>query len=206
MRLLKPMMRKRQKVVVFSQFVSMLELIECELRQHGWRCMKLTGSTRRRSAVVEQFQSESGPLVFLISLQAGGAGLNLTAAEHVVLYDPWWNPAVERQAGDRAHRIGQKKAVTIWKMLARNTIEEKVLSLQSYKKALADGTLDPSASLRSLEDVQNLINGSEEPPPWNKKDSSLWKPDNSSSDAEDSEENDDDDSDDDSGEEWKREP
>src|SRR5690606_13517891 len=114
--------------------------------------VRLDGSTRDRAAVVDRFQSAEGPPVFLISLKAGGTGLNLTAADYVIHLDPWWNPAVERQATDRAHRIGQDKPVVSCKLVAEGTVEERILDLQAAKRGLADAALgDESTFLRTLD-------------------------------------------------------
>ena len=107
----------------------------------GIRFVRLDGSTLDRGAVVNEFQADDGPPVMLLSLKAGGTGLNLTAADHVFLLDPWWNPAVEDQAADRAHRIGQDKPVMVYRMVARDTVEERILELQARKRALADAAL-----------------------------------------------------------------
>ena len=101
----------------------------------------MDGSTRDRGKIVDDFQSPDGPKVLLISLKAGGTGLNLTAADHVFLMDPWWNPAVEEQAADRAHRIGQENPVFVHRLIAKNTVEEKIIALQADKRKLADLTL-----------------------------------------------------------------
>ncbi len=127
-----------RRVLLFSQFTSMLALIEDALRQRGVDYVLLTGETRDRRAPVQRFQSGKVP-VFLISLKAGGVGLNLTAADTVIHYDPWWNPAVENQASDRAYRIGQDKPVFVYRLIARGTVEEKIQHLQQEKAALADG-------------------------------------------------------------------
>lgn len=127
------------KVVVFSQFVSMLHLIGDMLDGIGIRHVSLTGSTRLREQVVNAFQEDPEIRVFLISLKAGGTGLNLTAADVVYLVDPWWNPAAERQAIDRVHRIGQQRKVMAYRLVTPGTVEEKVLQLQATKSALADG-------------------------------------------------------------------
>ena len=133
------------RMLVFSQFRTQLIGIETQLHNLGIESLRLDGQTRNRSELVERFQSPDGPPVFLISLKAGGYGLNLTAADVVVHFDPWWNPAAEAQATDRAHRIGQTKPVTVFRLLTRNTVEEKVIALQSTKKALAE-SLDESAT------------------------------------------------------------
>ena len=130
------------RMLVFSQFRTQLIGIENELQALGIQSLRLDGQTRNRAELVDCFQSPVGPPVFLISLKAGGYGLNLTAADVVVHFDPWWNPAAEAQATDRAHRIGQSKPVTVFRLLTRNTVEEKVVELQSSKKALAESIND----------------------------------------------------------------
>ena len=129
------------KSLVFSQWTSLLDLIEPHLVAKGIPFVRLDGSTRDRAAVVATFQAEGGPPVILLSLKAGGTGLNLTAADHVFLCDPWWNPAVEEQAADRAHRIGQDKPVIVYRLVARDTVEERILALQAKKRGLADAAL-----------------------------------------------------------------
>ena len=129
------------RVLVFSQFVSMLTLIRKAMTEDGVAYEYLDGSTKDRQARVENFQREDGPPIFLISLKAGGAGLNLTAADTVIHFDPWWNPAVEDQATDRAHRIGQTRVVTQYKLIAKGTIEEKILELGSKKRELTAAVL-----------------------------------------------------------------
>jgi SNF2 family DNA or RNA helicase len=130
------------KALVFSQWTSLLDLVEPQLRERGVRFTRLDGSTRDRGAVVSEFQAEAGPPVMLLSLKAGGTGLNLTAADHVFLLDPWWNPAAEDQAADRAHRIGQQRAVLVHRLIAENTVEERILALQEQKRALGASALD----------------------------------------------------------------
>ena len=129
------------KALVFSQFTSFLALVKDRLDAVGLKYEYLDGRTKDRGARVARFQSPEGPPVFLISLKAGGHGLNLTAAEYVYLLDPWWNPAVEAQAIDRAHRIGQTRHVLATRVVARDTIESKILELQASKRALADAIL-----------------------------------------------------------------
>lgn len=126
-----------RRIILFSQFKSMLDLIKPELDRCDHRWVELTGESKDRKTPVARFQAGEVPLI-LISLKAGGTGLNLTAADTVILYDPWWNPAVEAQAIDRAHRIGQRKPVFVYRMIASGTIEEKILALQERKAALAD--------------------------------------------------------------------
>jgi superfamily II DNA or RNA helicase len=129
------------KVLVFSQFVSMLQIVKRAMDEDGVRYAYLDGSTKDRQTVVEWFQGDNGPPVFLISLKAGGSGLNLTAADTVIHFDPWWNPAVEDQATDRAHRIGQTKVVTTYRLIAKGTIEEKILELAEKKRELVGAVL-----------------------------------------------------------------
>jgi len=129
------------KALVFSQWTSLLDLVEPHLRAAGVRFTRLDGSTKDRAAVVREFQDPAGPPVMIVSLKAGGTGLNLTAADHVFLLDPWWNPAVEDQAADRAHRIGQERPVMVYRMVARETVEERILALQQKKRAVADVAL-----------------------------------------------------------------
>jgi SNF2 family DNA or RNA helicase len=129
------------RVLVFSQFVEMLQLIVPQLVANKIDFCYLDGQTRNRGEVVNRFQTKEVP-VFLISLKAGGVGLNLTGADTVIHVDPWWNPAVEAQATDRAHRIGQDRVVTSYKLITRNTVEEKILSLQNRKRALTESVLD----------------------------------------------------------------
>ena len=135
--ILPEMIEEGRKILLFSQFTSMLSLIEPELDRLRVRYSKLTGQTRDRERAVDAFQHGDAK-VFLISLKAGGVGLNLTAADTVIHYDPWWNPAVEQQATDRAHRIGQDKTVFVYKLITENTVEDRMLVLQQKKQALAD--------------------------------------------------------------------
>ena len=144
MDLLPEMVEEGRKVLIFSQFTTMLELIEQELHKHKIEYSKLTGKTRDRDTQIDQFQQGNKP-VFLISLKAGGVGLNLTAADTVIHYDPWWNPAVENQATDRAHRIGQDKAVFVYKLITEETVEEKIIALQEKKQKLAEAVYSDSA-------------------------------------------------------------
>lgn len=134
-----------RRVLVFSQFTTMLGLIEQQLQARGLDYVKLTGQTGDRRTPVQRFQSGQVP-VFLISLKAGGTGLNLTAADTVIHFDPWWNPAAENQATDRAHRIGQDKPVFVYRLIARGTVEEKIQQLQQRKSALAAGILESGKS------------------------------------------------------------
>jgi superfamily II DNA or RNA helicase len=148
------------KVLVFSQFTSLLAIVRSEARQRGLTHAYIDGKTRDREAEVHRFQEDPAVPLFLISLKAGGLGLNLTAAEYVFLLDPWWNPAVEAQAIDRAHRIGQTRNVFAYRLVARNTIEEKILQLQEHKRGLADAIIgEENSILRQLtpEDLDLLL-------------------------------------------------
>jgi len=146
-------------VLVFSQFVTLLELVSAELKTRGIAHLTLTGQTENRQALVDRFQSEEDESVFLLSLKAAGSGLNLTAASYVVLFDPWWNPAVEAQAIDRTHRIGQTEQVIAYRLLARGTIEEKIRQLQHAKAELARSIVQEEslASVMSLADLRFVL-------------------------------------------------
>jgi SNF2 family DNA or RNA helicase len=147
------------KALVFSQWTSLLDLVEQPLRDADVGFVRLDGSTRDRGEVTARFQSDDGPPVMLISLRAGGSGLNLTAADHVFLLDPWWNPAVEAQAADRAHRIGQERPVMIYRLVAQATVEERILALQEQKRALFEAALGGGTAAASLtrEDLLALL-------------------------------------------------
>jgi SNF2 family DNA or RNA helicase len=148
------------KVLVFSQFVSMLDLIKARLELDARPFHYLTGQTKDRKGEIERFQTTKDPSVFMLSLKAGGAGLNLTSASYVILYDPWWNPAVENQAIDRTHRIGQKNKVIAYRLLTRDTVEEKIRILQHQKTQLVTNVLGDEgfASNLGLEDLQFILN------------------------------------------------
>jgi len=139
--LIDELLAEGRKILVFSQFTSMLAIIEERIIQREIKYTKLTGSTRKREEAIERFTKGDADM-FLISLKAGGVGLNLVEADTVIHYDPWWNPAVENQATDRAYRIGQTKAVFVYKLIVENTIEQKILELQKKKQALQDGIYD----------------------------------------------------------------
>ena len=159
MTLLPEMVAEGRKILLFSQFVSMLEIIEQELKQRKISYSLLTGKTQKREAAINAFQ-EGDAEVFLISLKAGGVGLNLTAADTVIHYDPWWNPAVERQATDRAYRIGQEKPIFVYKLLTENTVEEKILKLQEKKQLLADSLYGDNTKTEAIfnqDDLANLL-------------------------------------------------
>lgn len=150
------------KVLVFSQFVSMLDLIKARLELESRPYNYLTGQTKDRKGEIEKFQTTKDPSVFMLSLKAGGSGLNLTSASYVVLYDPWWNPAVENQAIDRTHRIGQKNKVIAYRLLTRDTVEEKIRILQHQKTQLVTNVLGDEgfASNLGLDDLQFILSHS----------------------------------------------
>lgn len=153
------MIDEGRRILLFSQFTSMLELIEQELKDLRIDYVKLTGQTKDRQTPVDRFQNGEVPL-FLISLKAGGVGLNLTAADTVIHYDPWWNPAVETQATDRAHRIGQDKVVFVYKLITEGTVEERILEMQDRKRALAEGIHQKDggqSKLWTADDIDSLF-------------------------------------------------
>ncbi|HAB62356.1 MAG TPA: helicase SNF2, partial [Lachnospiraceae bacterium] len=149
------------KVLLFSQFTSMLSIIEERLKQEGITYYKITGATKKeeRIQLVNRF-NEDDTTVFLISLKAGGTGLNLTGADIVIHFDPWWNVAAQNQATDRAHRIGQKNVVTVFKLIMQDTIEEKIMKMQLAKKDLADQIISEDTNqLQNMtrEDFEELL-------------------------------------------------
>ncbi|MCX7865717.1 MAG: DEAD/DEAH box helicase [Limisphaera sp.] len=148
--LLDPLVAEGQKVLVFSQFVQMLQILEEECRSHQIPTYLLTGQTKNRQELVSTFQNDSEPGVFLLSLRAAGTGLNLTSASYVILYDPWWNPAVEAQAIDRSHRIGQTHTVNAYRLIAPGTVEEKIWELQQRKAQTIADVLGEQGFARSL--------------------------------------------------------
>jgi SNF2 family DNA or RNA helicase len=160
---LEELLANRHKALVFSQFVDHLQILRSHLDERQIRYQYLDGSTPapERKKRVDAFQAGDGD-VFLISLKAGGTGLNLTAADYVIHMDPWWNPAVEDQASDRAHRIGQQRPVTIYRLVAKHTIEEKIVDLHRHKRDLADSLLagaDGGGRLSTEELIQLLSEG-----------------------------------------------
>jgi len=157
---LKEIITEGSKALVFSQFTSFLTIIKAKLKEENISYLYLDGKTRKRQAVVEQFQNDDTHPIFLISLKAGGLGLNLTRAPYVFLLDPWWNPAVEAQAIDRAHRIGQTKTVFAYRLIAKDSVEEKILKLQESKKELADSIITSDNNViknLSVADLQFLL-------------------------------------------------
>lgn len=148
------------KILIFSQFLKMLDLIRVHLEKHNIPYEYLDGQTQDRAARVSRFQEDSDCRVFLMSLKAGGVGINLTEADYVYLVDPWWNPAVEQQAIDRTHRIGQKKSVFAYRMICKDTIEEKILLLQDRKRDLAKDLISTEEGFLkklSQEDIIDLF-------------------------------------------------
>ena len=158
--LLDQLREEGHKVLVFSQFVSMLEIIKNRLEAENRPLNYLTGQTKDRRGEIEKFQTTKDPSVFLLSLKAGGAGLNLTSASYVVLYDPWWNPAVESQAIDRTHRIGQKNKVIAYRLLTKDSVEEKIRILQHQKNQLVANVLGDEGFTSSLgiDDLNFILN------------------------------------------------
>ena len=157
---LQELLAEDHKALVFSQFTSMLSIVRKHLDREGIVYEYLDGQTRDRAERVERFQNDPDCSVFLISLKAGGLGLNLTAADYVFLLDPWWNPAVEAQAIDRAHRVGQTRQVFAYRLICRGTVEEKIAELQNQKRDLADAILEANNSVLkdlSTEDLELLL-------------------------------------------------
>jgi SNF2 family DNA or RNA helicase len=161
---LEQLLEEGHKVLVFSQFTTYLDIIENKIREHSWNYARIDGSQnhKKRQEQVEHFQNGEAQ-VFLISLKAGGVGLNLTAASYIFLMDPWWNPAVESQAIDRAYRIGQENKLTVYRPIIKDSVEEKVLVLQNAKKELfkdlmAEDDKEFFNGKLSMDDFQALLN------------------------------------------------
>jgi SNF2 family DNA or RNA helicase len=157
---LEELVREGHKTLVFSQFTSMLSIVRKHLDRAGIVYEYLDGQTRDRKECVERFQNDKDCGVFLISLKAGGLGLNLTAADYVFILDPWWNPAVETQAIDRAHRVGQTRQVFAYRLICKNTVEEKIAELQKQKRELADAILEQDNSVMTnltADDLRMLL-------------------------------------------------
>ena len=155
--MLEILVAEHHKILVFSSFVKHLNLLAESCKQRQWGFCMLTGQTTDRKSVIAEFQSEKRKNIFLISLKAGGVGLNLTAADYIFIIDPWWNPAAEMQAISRAHRIGQDKKVFVYRFISENSIEEKIQILQEKKAALANEFInrnDPFAIFRKEELIQ----------------------------------------------------
>jgi SNF2 family DNA or RNA helicase len=143
------------QVLLYSQFVEMLQIIRTRLLAGGIGHLMLTGATENRAELVDTFQTDPSKTVFLLSLKAAGFGLNLTAASYAILFDPWWNPAAEAQAIDRIHRIGQTRPVIAYRLIAEGTVEEKIRLLQQEKSALADAVIQEE-SLATVMDLDSL--------------------------------------------------
>ena len=140
--------------LVFANYLHSLECVSMDMEAAGINHLVMTGATRDRSRVVEQFQEDDTCQALLMTLKTGGIGVNLTAAEYVFLFDPWWNLAAENQAIDRAHRMGQKNTVFSYRLIARNSIEEKILALHEKKKELFDSLIDSdNASIKQMEEA-----------------------------------------------------
>jgi SNF2 family DNA or RNA helicase len=151
-----------RKALVFANFLAGVEVISEDCEAAGIRALSMTGATRDRKSLVDSFQNDPDVKVFVMTLKTGGVGLNLTAADTIFLLDPWWNAAAEAQAIDRAHRIGQKGTVFAYKLVAKGTIEEKILQLQEKKRALFDSVISSdTASLKALddEDIEFMLGG-----------------------------------------------
>jgi SNF2 family DNA or RNA helicase len=148
------------KALVFSSFTSLLKILAQQLREKNVQFEYLDGQTKDRAERVQNFQTNEQISLFLLSLKAGGVGLNLTSADYVFIIDPWWNPAAESQAIDRCYRIGQTKSVFAYKLIAKNTVEEKILKLQERKKILAENIISSDANILkelSLDDLSDLF-------------------------------------------------
>jgi SNF2 family DNA or RNA helicase len=160
--LLEELRAENAKVVVFSQFTTMLSILTEAANSRGWENVVLTGQSQDRAGIIDQFKRSPNACIFFISLRAGGFGINLTEASYVVLFDPWWNPAVEAQAIDRCHRIGQSSPVIAYRLLSADSIETKMRSLQAQKRALATDVIDEQSfsNALTLQDLQALVSAS----------------------------------------------
>lgn len=158
-RMLENLVAEKHKVLIFSSFVTHLELLKDRIEQEGWKYSMLTGKTTKREPVIKEFQNDAENHIFLISLKAGGVGLNLTEADYVFILDPWWNPASENQAINRAHRIGQDKNVFVYRFITENSIEEKIQKLQERKSSLADQFINSNNPLKKVtkEEIEELF-------------------------------------------------
>ncbi len=158
-RMLENVVAEKHKVLVFSSFVTHLELVKVHIELNQWKYSLLTGQTQNREKVINEFQDDPENRIFLISLKAGGVGLNLTSADYVFILDPWWNPAAENQAISRAHRIGQDKHVFVYRFISEDSIEEKIMQLQNRKSSLADKFIHSNNPLQEItkEEIINLF-------------------------------------------------
>jgi SNF2 family DNA or RNA helicase len=150
MDMLENLVAEKHKVLIFSSFVTHLELVKEYIESKNWRFSMLTGQTNKREKVINEFQSDPENHIFLISLKAGGVGLNLTEAGYVFIIDPWWNPASENQAVSRAHRIGQDKQVFVYRFITENSIEEKIQLLKDRKTSLADKFINSNNPFKEI--------------------------------------------------------
>ena len=150
MTMLSILVAENHKILVFSSFVKLLKLFTNEFKKEQWSYSLLTGQTTDRKQVIEEFQEDPEKKIFLISLKAGGVGLNLTAADYIFIADPWWNPAAEMQAISRAHRIGQDKKVFVYRFISENSIEEKIQHLQEKKSKLANEFVNSNDPFRDI--------------------------------------------------------
>ena len=158
--MLKEIISEGHRVLLFSQFVQMLDIVKVWLKEEGIKHEYLTGSTKDRKDVVNRFNNDDSIPIFLISLKAGGTGLNLTGADYVIHYDPWWNPAVEDQATDRAHRIGQTKNVFVYRFITKNSVEEKIMKLKARKRNLVDSVISVERDIGktiTYEDIKDIL-------------------------------------------------
>lgn len=158
--MLEEIINEGHRVLLFSQFVQMLDIVKAWLDKDGIKYSYLTGSTKDRKEVVNEFNSNPKIPIFLISLKAGGTGLNLTGADYVIHYDPWWNPAVEDQATDRAHRIGQTKNVFVYRLITKNSVEEKIMKLKEKKRDLVDSVISVERAIGktlTYEDIKDIL-------------------------------------------------
>ena len=149
-RSLENLMAEKHKVLIFSSFVTHLELFRSEFEKRKWCYCFLSGQTRDRETVIKDFQEKEQNRIFLISLKAGGVGLNLTSADYIFILDPWWNPATENQAINRAHRIGQDKKVFVYRFITEDSIEEKIQTLKERKLELADKIIQSNNPLKLI--------------------------------------------------------
>jgi SNF2 family DNA or RNA helicase len=158
--MLENLVAENHKVLIFSSFVKHLELLRNKIKSYSWKYSWLTGKTTKRKQVIDQFQNDSENHIFLISLKAGGVGLNLTSADYVFILDPWWNPAAENQAINRAHRIGQDKHVFVYRFITENSIEEKIQQLQERKSSLAEMFINSNNPFQAIskEEIVELFN------------------------------------------------
>jgi SNF2 family DNA or RNA helicase len=148
--MLENLVAEKHKVLIFSSFVSHLKLVQKYIEEKNWKFSMLTGQTVKREEVIKEFQDDSENHIFLISLKAGGVGLNLTKAGYVFIIDPWWNPAAENQAVSRAHRIGQDKQVFVYRFITENSIEEKIQLLKERKTSLSDKFINSNNPFKEI--------------------------------------------------------